>query len=142
MPNMLMNSELMCCDYCRKLYHPDCHPPISTNEGFRCIECETSGRKRRVACGLCSACKREHDCMTCAICVNNMNDGKMKAKCIFRRCLSWGKGVLERDKAEETGDKEEAPDKHDSVCDICKEGGGTLCSAWITFEFMMFLTKL
>ncbi|KAL3789146.1 hypothetical protein HJC23_012235 [Cyclotella cryptica] len=119
--------ELMCCDYCRKLYHPHCHPPISTSEGFRCTECESSGRKRRVACGLCSACKREHDCMTCAICVNNMNDGKMKAKCIFRRCLSWGKGVLERDKGKGRGDTDEVPDKHDSVCDKCKEGGDLIC---------------
>jgi hypothetical protein len=66
--------------------------------------------------------------MTCAICVNNMNDGKMKAKCIFRRCQSWGKGVVERDQGEGRGDSDEVPDNHDSVCDKCKEGGGMCCS--------------
>jgi hypothetical protein len=47
---------------------------------------------------------------------------------------------LARDKGEESGDKDEVPDKHDSVCDKCKEGGGAFCSARIAFAFMLFLT--
>ena len=118
-------SELMCCDYCRTLYHSTCHPEITSTsvEGFRCTRCEVAGRKRRVACGLCVGCKRENDCETCVICVNNSLGAMTKTKCIFRRCQSWGKGVLEKDEGSE---EEEAGDQHDSTCDKCNEGGGEL----------------
>lgn len=66
--------------------------------------------------------------MTCVVCVNGIRNGGMKAKCIFRRCQSWGKGVLEKDKELGSGDEDEvADDKHDSVCDKCKEGGDLIC---------------
>lgn len=116
--------ELMCCDYCRTVYHPKCHPEQSSTsevEGFRCQECEASNRTRRVACGKCIACKRENDCETCVICVNNiMNDGKSRSKCIFRRCQGWGKNVYK----EEESDEDEGSDHHDSSCHTCGDGGG------------------
>ena len=49
------------------------------------------GCTRRIPCGQCTACKREWDCMTCAVCINKIF-GNSKSKCIFNRCLSWGKG--------------------------------------------------
>jgi hypothetical protein len=130
----ILSSELMCCDYCRTLYHPKCHPEITSSEveGFRCLECEAAGKTRRVACGFCDACKREHDCETCVVCVNNLNDGKGKAKCIFRRCQSWGKVVLDKDEGSEDG---EVGDHHDSHCDKCNDGGDLICCDECTKAF-------
>lgn len=115
-------SELMCCDYCRTLYHPTCHPstPSTDVEGFRCTQCEESGKKRRVACGFCDGCKRENDCETCVICVNNVNN-KYRSKCIFRMCQGWGRRILEKDQEEEEDD---ASDHHESTCHFCQDGGG------------------
>ena len=56
--------------------------------------------------------------------MNNRGDGKIKAKCIFRKCQSWGKGVLEKD---DKADDEEEKDNHESWCDHCKEGGDLIC---------------
>eukprot|EP00956_Cyclotella_meneghiniana_P012729 scaffold18119_cov70-Cyclotella_meneghiniana.AAC.3 len=115
--------ELISCDYCRALYHPKCHPEITSSdvEGFRCQECEKVGKKRRVACGFCDGCKREDDCGTCVVCVVKQSGSKTKHKCIFRKCQSWGKDVM---KEEDGNDGEgESDDHHDSVCDKCKEGG-------------------
>lgn len=120
--------ELISCDYCRALYHPKCHPEITSSdvEGFRCHECEKVGKKRRVACGFCDGCKREDDCGTCVVCVVKQSGSKTKHKCIFKKCQSWGKDVM---KEEEDNDGEgEGDDHHDSVCDKCKEGGGKLYS--------------
>lgn len=125
--------EMMSCDYCRKLYHPTtCHPPLPPNsKEFRCTECQNNPKRtKRVACGHCSACKRDEDCMTCVVCVQKMEveetgEGSMKrSKCIFRKCQSWGTGILERDDGE-GDDDEEVEDNHDANCYTCEEGGGT-----------------
>mmetsp|Transcript_34391 Transcript_34391/g.72464 ORF Transcript_34391/g.72464 Transcript_34391/m.72464 type:complete len:1592 (+) Transcript_34391:26-4801(+) len=122
--------ELRCCDYCRKLYHPQCHvPPISTNDDeFKCSICEAAGKTRRVACGKCDGCVREMDCMTCVACESNYNGGVYRSKCIFRKCQNWGKATLIRAKTDEGGDKgEEEEDDHDTECHVCKEGGDLIC---------------
>ncbi|KAL9191156.1 hypothetical protein ACHAXT_000862 [Thalassiosira profunda] len=130
-----VEGEMRVCDYCRMLYHPDCHdPPISpTNDDFKCSECEAAGRSRRVACGKCAGCLREDDCMTCAACVNTYGTGKTRQKCIFRKCQSWGKTTLVRantgddtNVGEEEGEEEEE-DNHDSNCFVCDEGGDVIC---------------
>ena len=116
--------ELISCDYCRALYHPKCHPEITSSdvEGFRCQECEKVGKKRRVACGFCDGCKREDDCGTCVVCVVKQSGSKTKHKCIFRKCQSWGKDVMKEDDGYDV--EGEGVVHHDSVCDKCKEGGG------------------
>lgn len=113
-------SELRSCDYCRRLYHIDCHvPPMSPNDSeFKCSVCEAEGKSRRVACGKCSGCKREEDCMTCISCVAKYEKGDTKrSKCIFRKCQSWGKATLIRANTDDTAnDDDDEEDYHDADC--------------------------
>lgn len=88
--------------------------------------------------------------MTCVVCVQKMEveetgEGSMKrSKCIFRKCQSWGTGILERDDGE-GDDDEEVEDNHDANCYTCEEGGGTfrwLCSFEFCSSSLVFDTVL
>lgn len=122
----------MSCDFCRKHFHANCQTqPVSPDDDeFKCSYCEASGKCRRLACGQCSGCQREMDCMTCVYCVNKYYRGiGKKKKCLFRRCQSWGKNKTEKDSNNiDHGEVEE--DHHDVECFICKNGGGT-CSWFV-----------
>ncbi|KAL7541581.1 hypothetical protein ACHAXR_011047 [Thalassiosira sp. AJA248-18] len=136
---------LRCCDYCRKLYHPDCHdPPISPNdEEFKCAICEALGKNRRIACGKCDGCMRDIDCGTCVTCMNPRSQNK----CIFRKCQSWGKANLIRaNTAEDSNNdgeekEEEEEDHHDVDCYVCKEGGDLICCDGCTKVYHSYCHK-
>lgn len=120
--------ELLNCDFCRKQFHAKCHtPPVSPNDDeFKCLYCEASGKYRRLACGQCSGCLREMDCMTCVYCVNKYSRGTgQRKKCLFRKCQSWGKNKSEIDSSNIEGGEEE--DHHDADCFICQNGGDMVC---------------
>ena len=46
-------------------------------------------KPRRTSCGMCSGCQKD-DCGECKMCINMIKfggNGKMKQKCLKRRCL-------------------------------------------------------
>jgi len=78
--------DLVCCDFCSKAYHMQCHiPPLPflPDEGllWKCCECSATERTRKSRCGECKACLRK-PCGKCTHCLNNST----KRVCIKKVC--------------------------------------------------------
>lgn len=83
--------ELVCCDFCPKAFHCECHipplPAIPTGI-WKCCECYASERTRKTRCGECSFCLAE-DCGTCHYCLDKPKFGgsnTLKKVCVQREC--------------------------------------------------------
>ncbi len=62
--------DLVCCDYCEKSFHLNCHIPALSDiprGNWKCCECAAVEYKRKMKCGECEACLRE-DCGKCLHC--------------------------------------------------------------------------
>lgn len=62
-----VDPDLLCCDFCSKAYHLQCHlPPLHEIPSglWKCQECAALEYTRKMKCGECEACKRD-DCGTC-----------------------------------------------------------------------------
>eukprot|EP00581_Thalassiosira_minuscula_P009984 CAMPEP_0183710218 /NCGR_PEP_ID=MMETSP0737-20130205/6009_1 /TAXON_ID=385413 /ORGANISM="Thalassiosira miniscula, Strain CCMP1093" /LENGTH=849 /DNA_ID=CAMNT_0025938447 /DNA_START=28 /DNA_END=2577 /DNA_ORIENTATION=+ len=82
---------LVCCDYCDKSFHMQCHvPPLHEipKGKWKCCECSASSFWRRFKCGSCDACLRE-DCGECDYCLDKPKFGGpnyRKQVCIHKKC--------------------------------------------------------
>jgi hypothetical protein len=83
--------DLICCDYCEKAYHLECHiPPLTEvpNGLWKCQECAAVEYTRMMKCGECRACLRE-DCGKCSNCLDKPKFGgpnKLKQVCLKKKC--------------------------------------------------------
>ena len=83
--------DLVCCDYCDKAYHLDCHIPPLTEipKGlWKCQECAAVEYTRMMKCGECNACVRK-DCGKCSHCLDKPKFGgpnKIKQVCLKKKC--------------------------------------------------------
>jgi len=83
--------DLVCCDYCEKSFHLNCHIPALSDipkGNWKCCECAAVEYKRKMKCGECEACRRE-DCGECLHCKDKPKfggPGRMKQTCILRNC--------------------------------------------------------
>ncbi|KAL7500795.1 hypothetical protein ACHAWT_009748 [Skeletonema menzelii] len=85
--------NLVCCDYCEKAFHCECHipplPGIPTTTTWKCCECAALEYKRKFRCGECSACKVKEDCGKCHSCCDKPKfggRGLLKQGCEKRKC--------------------------------------------------------
>ncbi|KAL3827047.1 hypothetical protein ACHAXA_007554 [Cyclostephanos tholiformis] len=84
--------DLICCDYCEKAYHLECHiPPLTEvpNGLWKCQECAAVEYTRMMKCGECRACLRE-DCGKCSNCLDKPKFGgpnKLKQVCLEEMSL-------------------------------------------------------
>ena len=83
--------ELVCCDFCPKVFHCECHipalPALPTGI-WKCCECYASERTRMTRCGECPACLAE-DCGKCQFCLDKPKFGgnnTLKKVCVNREC--------------------------------------------------------
>ncbi len=86
-----LGGELICCDFCQKAYHLECHiPPLPfVPEGiWKCCECMAVERTKKSRCGECEACTRD-DCGQCKHCLDKPKFGgfsKLRQVCIKKVC--------------------------------------------------------
>ncbi|KAL7510506.1 hypothetical protein ACHAXN_007375 [Cyclotella atomus] len=83
--------ELVCCDYCSKAFHCQCHiPPLLEIPGddWMCCECKATLMTRASKCGSCYECVREN-CGACKYCLDKPHFGGqniLKQVCNLKRC--------------------------------------------------------
>ncbi|KAL7551044.1 hypothetical protein ACHAWF_014255 [Thalassiosira exigua] len=83
--------DLLCCDYCEKAYHLECHLPPLTEipaGNWKCQECAALEYTRKMKCGECKACLRD-DCGKCVNCLDKPKfggPGTQKQACVKRKC--------------------------------------------------------
>ena len=85
--------QLVCCDFCPKVYHCQCHipalPALPSNDNYwKCCECYASERTRMTRCGECKACLST-DCGKCQFCKDKPKfggPGSLKKVCVQRDC--------------------------------------------------------
>ena len=85
--------ELVCCDFCEKVFHMACHiPPLPTlpadDSYWKCCECSASEQKEMRRCGDCPACWAD-DCGTCKHCLDMPTfggKGTLNKECVKRDC--------------------------------------------------------
>ena len=85
--------ELVCCDFCEKVFHMACHiPPLPTlpadDSYWKCCECSASEQKEMRRCGDCPACWAD-DCGTCKHCLDMPKfgeNGTLNKECVRRDC--------------------------------------------------------
>eukprot|EP00804_Cyclotella_cryptica_P030433 CCRYP_008514-RA/>CCRYP_008514-RA protein AED:0.01 eAED:0.01 QI:269/1/1/1/0.33/0.25/4/4624/419 len=84
--------ELICCDFCSKVFHMNCHiPPLQEmprGEKWKCCECRAGEYKKLMRCGECRACQ-QYDCGDCRYCRDMRKfggRGQLKKCCLLRIC--------------------------------------------------------
>ena len=60
------------------------------------------------------------------MCVACYNAGSNN-KCIFRKCMNWGKATFVRSKSTGDADEEKEEDNHEHDCNVCGQGGDVIC---------------
>ncbi len=86
-----LGGDLICCDFCEKAYHLECHiPPLHfVPEGiWKCCECKAVERRKKTRCGECEACTRE-ECGQCKFCLDKPKFGgsyTLRQVCIKKVC--------------------------------------------------------
>ena len=81
----ISQSDLLCCDYCEKGYHLQCHiPPIvDIPTGYwKCQECAAVEYNRKMKCGECEACVRD-DCGKCNMCLDKPKVSSLQFIVVF-----------------------------------------------------------
>lgn len=74
--------DMICCDYCEKSYHLECHIPslIEIPAGiWKCQECAAIEYTRMMKCGECRECLSE-DCGVCGNCLDKPKFGGPNTK--------------------------------------------------------------
>ena len=83
--------DLVCCDYCEKVYHLGCHLPrlgAVPESHWKCQECLAPELSRKFKCGDCPSCLQE-ECGKCKFCrdkTKNGGPGRLKRPCELKQC--------------------------------------------------------
>ena len=77
--------KLVCCDYCEKVYHLECHNPslaaVPKSRVWKCCECSADFEDKLYSCGKCRECEKR-PCGECEACLK----GDESKQCEFSQC--------------------------------------------------------